>query len=300
MCGAFAAHPQGHPRARACLVAQRGAITFADRDHGAKISFRDHRRCGARALPRALVRCQLAQGGCLAPRADPRARTCVLRPRPCGARVLSYARALPGGARELLGAARRPPRGTRNPTSSDTRANHPPRARAPPSRARNLLGAARRPQRENRNRIRAPSARYFRHGAGPRCPESPSDASAGLRRMSSSPFKGGGVGVEARREFALGRSRGKVGGGTRASRARTNASHPGQSCREDGMRARTSRKHSPQSERRPDNHQAASDLWSERSAERHLHYVGGRELARPPSSGAQGGLRLPPLVRSTT
>ena len=56
----------------------------------------------------------------------------------------------------------------------------------------------------------------------------------------------------------------------------------------------------PKSERRPDNHQAASDLWSERSAERHLHYVGGRELARPPSSGAQGGLRLPPLVRSTT
>ena len=190
---------------------------------------------------------------------------------------LLRARALPSRARKLFGAARRPPRGTRNPTSSDTRANHPPRARAPPSRARNLLGAARRPQRENRNRIRAPSARYFRHGAGPRCPESPSDASAGLRRMSSSPFKGGGVRVEARREFALGRSRDKV-----------------------GMRARTSRKHSPQSERRPDNHQAASDLWSERSAERHLHYVGGRELARPPSSGAQGGLRLPPLVRSTT
>ena len=47
-------------------IAQRGAITPADRDHGAEISFRDRRRYDARALPRALERRQLAKRGCLA------------------------------------------------------------------------------------------------------------------------------------------------------------------------------------------------------------------------------------------
>ena len=50
----------------------------------------------------------------------------------------------------------------------------------------------------------------------------------------------------------------------------------------------------------PDNRQAASDRWPKRTAESQLYYVGGRELARPPPSGAEGGLRLPHLVRSTS
>ena len=48
----------------------------------------------------------------------------------------------------------------------------------------------------------------------------------------------------------------------------------------------------------PDYRQAASDRWPKRTAESQLYYVGGRGLARPPLSGAEGGQRLPPLVRS--
>ena len=39
--------------------------------------------------------------------------------------------------------------------------------------------------------------------------------------------------------------------------------------------------------------QAASDRWPKQTAESQLHYVGGRELARPPPSGQEGGQCLP-------
>ena len=95
-------------------IAQRGAITPADRDHGAEISFRDRRRYDARALPRALERRQLAHGCRLAPRADPRAIACIPRPSPMRrANPLLRARALPSRARELLSAARRTQRENR-------------------------------------------------------------------------------------------------------------------------------------------------------------------------------------------
>ena len=49
----------------------------------------------------------------------------------------------------------------------------------------------------------------------------------------------------------------------------------------------------------PDNRQAASDKWPQRTAESQMSNVGGRELARPPPSDAEGWQRLPHLVRST-
>ena len=49
----------------------------------------------------------------------------------------------------------------------------------------------------------------------------------------------------------------------------------------------------------PDNRQAASDKWPQRTAESQVSNVGGRELTRPPPSDAEGWLRLPHLVRST-